>query len=105
MAIDSNLGWGREQVNDMATTLVDNNVPPVDALSLATAFTGSGPPRLVRRGLLVSGAVCLFGLVGAATGNMSVRDIGIAGYAVILPVVLLVMARVFAATAVAETPR
>ncbi|MDX6319352.1 MAG: hypothetical protein QOD35_2752 [Nocardioidaceae bacterium] len=71
----------------------------------ATAFTGSGPPRLVRRGLLVSGAVCLFGLAGAATGNMGMRDIGIAGYAVILPVVLLVMARVFAATPGAETPR
>jgi hypothetical protein len=71
----------------------------------ATAFTGSGSPRLVRRGLLVSGAVCLFGLAGAATGNMGMRDIGIAGYAVILPVVLLVMVRVFAATSVAENPR
>jgi hypothetical protein len=73
-------------------------------LLAANAFTGSGPPRLVRRGLLVSGAVCLLGLVGAATGNMGVRDIGIAGYAVILPVVLLVMARVFGATPAAETP-
>jgi hypothetical protein len=43
--------------------------------------------------------------VGAATGNMGVRDIGIAGYAVILPVVLLVVARVFAATPVTGTPR
>lgn len=69
----------------------------------ATAFTGPGLPVLVRRGLQLSGAVCLFGLVGAATGNMGLRDIGIAGYAVILPVVLLVMARVFAATPVTET--
>jgi hypothetical protein len=74
-------------------------------LLAATAFPGSGPPRLVRRGLVLSGVVCLFGLVGAATGNMGVRDIGIAGYAVILPVVLLVMARVFAATPVVQTPR
>jgi hypothetical protein len=74
-------------------------------LLAATAFTGPGLPRLVRRGLQLSGAVCLFGLVGAATGNMGLRDIGIAGYAVILPVVLLVMARVFAATPVAETSR
>jgi hypothetical protein len=49
--------------------------------------------------------VCLFGLVGAATGDMGLRDIGIAGYGVILPVVLLVMARVFAARPVAETSR
>jgi hypothetical protein len=74
-------------------------------LLAATAFTGHGLPRLVRRGLHLSGAVCLFGLVGAATGNMGLRDIGIAGYAVILPVVLLVMARVFAATPVAESSR
>jgi hypothetical protein len=74
-------------------------------LLAATAFTGAGLPRLVRRGLQLSGAVCLFGLVGAATGNMGLRDIGIAGYAVILPVVLLVMARVFAATPVTEASR
>ncbi|MDX6301074.1 MAG: hypothetical protein QOF53_2288 [Nocardioidaceae bacterium] len=74
-------------------------------LLAAWAFTGPGLRRLVRCGLQVSGAVCLFGLLGAATGNMGLRDIGIAGYAVILPVVLLVMARVFAATPVAEASR
>jgi hypothetical protein len=36
---------------------------------------------------------------------MGVRDIGIAGYAVVLPVVLLVMARLFAATPVRQTVR
>jgi hypothetical protein len=76
------------------------------ALLLAAAvFTGPGLPQLVRRGLQVSGGVCLFGLVGAATGNMGVRDIGIAGYAVVLPVVLLLMARLFAATPVVESSR
>jgi hypothetical protein len=74
-------------------------------LLAAAAFTGPGLTRFVRRGLLLSGAVCLFGLVGAATGNMGLRDIGIAGYAVILPVVLLVMARLFAATPVQDTAR
>jgi hypothetical protein len=72
-------------------------------LLAAAAFTGPGLPRLVRRGLLLSGTVCLFGLVGAATGNMGWRDVGIAGYAVILPVVLLAMARLFAATPVQDT--
>ena len=76
------------------------------ALLLAAAvFTGPGLPELVRRGLQLSGALCLFGLVGAATGNMGLRDIGIVGYGVILPVVLLAMARLFAATPVQGTPR
>ncbi len=71
----------------------------------AAAFPGLGLSRLVRRGLLLSGALSLFGLVGAATGNMGVRDIGIAGYAVVLPVVLLVMARLFAGKPVRTTTR
>jgi hypothetical protein len=37
MAIDTNPGRGREQVNDMATTLVDNYVPPAETLSLLDA--------------------------------------------------------------------
>lgn len=69
-------------------------------LLAATAFTGPGPSAVVRRGLQLSGALCLFGLVGAATGNMDVRDIGIVGYGVVLPVVLVLMARLFAATPV-----
>ncbi len=76
------------------------------ALLLAAAvFTDPGLPQLVRRGLQLSGALCLFGLVGAATGNMGLRDIGIVGYGVILPVMLLAMARLFAATPVQGTPR
>ncbi len=74
-------------------------------LLAAPAFTGPGLPQLVRRGLQLSGALCLFGPVGAATGNTGVRNIGIAGYAVVLPVVLLVMARLFAATPVLEPER
>lgn len=74
-------------------------------LLAAPVFTGPGLPALVRRGLQVGGALCLFGLVGAATGNMGVRDIGIAGYAVVFPVVLLVMARVFATTPVTGATR
>jgi len=69
-------------------------------LLAAPVFKGPGLPELVRRGLQLSGTLCLFGLVGAATANMAVRDIGIVGYAVVLPVVLLVMARLFANTTV-----
>jgi hypothetical protein len=55
--------------------------------------------------LQLKGALCLLGLVGAATGNMRMRDIGIADYAVVLPVVLLVMARLFATTPIEEAAR
>lgn len=74
-------------------------------LLAAWVFTGPGLPTIVRRGLQLSGALCLFGLVGAATNDMGVRDIGIVGYAVVLPVVLLVMARLFATTPVQDDAR
>jgi hypothetical protein len=66
------------------------------ALILAAfAFLGDGLSAFVRRGLLLSGALCLAGLLGAAVGNMEVRNIGIVGYALVLPVVVLRMARLF----------
>jgi hypothetical protein len=69
----------------------------------ALVFSGRGLPAMVRRGLLLSGVLCLAGLIGAPLGNMGVRNIGIVGYAVVLPVVLLVLARLFAVTPVIET--
>jgi hypothetical protein len=69
------------------------------ALVLAgLAFSGPGLPTVVRRGLLLSGTLCLAGLLGAALGNMDVRNVGIVGYALVLPVVLLFMARLFSVT-------
>ena len=65
----------------------------------ALAFPGPGLAAFVRRGLLLSGALCLAGLLGAAVGDMDVRNIGIVGYALVLPVVILVMARLFSVTA------
>jgi len=67
------------------------------------AFSGPGLSAMVRRGLLLSGALCLAGLLGAALGNMDVRNIGIVGYALVLPVVLLVMARLFSVTPLTRT--
>jgi hypothetical protein len=74
------------------------------ALILAgLAFPGPGLAAFVRRGLLLSGALCLAGLLGAAVGNMDVRNIGIVGYALVLPVALLVMARLFSVTPLTRT--
>jgi hypothetical protein len=74
------------------------------ALVLAgLAFSGPGLTAIVRRGLLLSGALCLAGLLGAALGNMDVRNIGIVGYALVLPVVALLMARLFTVTPLPRT--
>jgi len=69
------------------------------ALLLAAAiFSGSHLAIWVRRGLVTSGLLCLGGTLGAVLGNMTVRDIGILGYGLVLPVVMLQMGRLFAAT-------
>jgi hypothetical protein len=71
----------------------------------AAAFPGPGLSALVRRGLQLSGALCLAGLLGAALGNMDVRDIGIVGYALVLPAVALGMARLFSVTSLTRADR
>lgn len=64
----------------------------------APAVSGGRLASWVRWGMLLSGLLCLAGLMGAVTGNMvQVRNIGIVGYAVILPVVMLLMGRMFSA--------
>jgi hypothetical protein len=64
-------------------------------LFAAPVFAGSGPERGVRRGLLISGALCVAGIVGPAVGNMRLQLVGVFGYAVVLPVVCLMLARLF----------
>ena len=69
------------------------------ALLLAAPVFAPGPRSgPVRRGLVVSGVLCLAGLLGVLLNNMSVRNIGIVGYAVVLPIVMLLMGRLFADT-------
>ena len=67
-------------------------------LLAAPVFSQSGAHAWVRRGMVISGILCLGGLLDVVLGNMNVRDIGIVGYAVVLPVVILRMGRLFAAT-------
>jgi hypothetical protein len=69
------------------------------ALLLAAPVFPPGPRSgPIRRGLVISGVLCLAGLLGVVLNNMSVRNIGIVGYAVVLPVVMLMTGRLFAAT-------
>lgn len=64
-------------------------------LFAALVFEGGGLARSVRRGLTVAGALCVLGLFGPATGDMRVQWVGVAGYAVALPVVCFLLARLF----------
>ena len=76
----------------------------VALLLAAPVFAGGGRSAWVRRGMIVSGVLCLGGLLGAALGNMLVRDIGVIRYALVLPVVLLLMGRLFGATPATDDP-
>jgi hypothetical protein len=67
-------------------------------LIAAPVFSHGQLEGWVKRGMLIGGVLCLGGLLGAVFGNMNVRDIGIVGYAVVLPVVILRMGRLFAAS-------
>ena len=63
----------------------------------AAAFRRAIKGQAIARGLMLSGCLCLFGLVGPATGNMRLQFIGVLGYAGVLPVVCLMVARFFRA--------
>jgi hypothetical protein len=64
-------------------------------LFAAPVFDGRGPERGVRRGLLTSGILCVAGTVGPVIGNMRLQQIGLLGYAAVLPVVCFMLARLF----------
>lgn len=68
-------------------------------LLAAPTFTGAGRERAARLGLAACGALCLAGAVGPLVGDMRLQRVGVFGYAVVLPVVALVLARLFAADA------
>lgn len=56
-------------------------------LFAAPVFAGTGLEARIRRGLALCGVLCLAGLVGPAVGNMRLQLVGVAGYALVLPVV------------------
>ena len=64
-------------------------------LFAAPVFDSVGAERGVRRGLLISGVLCVAGIVGPAVGNMRLQLVGVLGYAVALPVVCFMLARLF----------
>lgn len=64
-------------------------------LFAAWSVDGAGESRVLRVGLFTAGALCLVGMIGPALGRMPLQRIGIVGYAVVLPVVCVVLARRF----------
>lgn len=66
------------------------------ALLFAAGALGEGErERSARRALLLCGALCLAGIVGPLVGDMRLQLVGVVGYAVVLPVVALLLWRVF----------
>jgi hypothetical protein len=64
-------------------------------LFAAPVFDGGGPEPRVRAGLLISGGLCVAGIVGPVFGNMRLQLVGVLGYAGGLPVVCFMLARLF----------
>lgn len=62
----------------------------------AAVLQGDGPERPARRALFACGVLCLLGTVGPVVGDMRLQLVGVAGYAVVLPVAAFLLARVFA---------
>lgn len=77
-------------------------------LGLALLFAAQALPhtRAARRltlGLRATGALCVAGLIGPLVGNMRLQLVGVAGYAVLLPLVAWMLARWFSGTATGES--
>jgi hypothetical protein len=64
-------------------------------LFAASTFEGQGHERAVQRWMRISGVLCLVGTIGPVVGNMRLQLIGVLGYAVVLPVVFFLLARLF----------
>jgi cytochrome c oxidase subunit IV len=70
-------------------------------LFAAPTFKGAGLPATIRVSLIISGALCIAGLLGPALGNMAWQRLGILGYSVVFPVVCLLLALLFRRSPVA----
>lgn len=61
----------------------------------AFAFKGPGKERTVKKGLLITGLLCIIGLIGPLTGDLIWRLIGIIGYGILFPIQCAFIAGVF----------
>jgi hypothetical protein len=61
----------------------------------AFTFQIKGRQRHVRRGFLACGLLCLIGVAGPVVGNMRLQLVGVFAYGGVLPVVCLLLSRLF----------
>ena len=59
------------------------------------AFARTGSARIVRRGLLASGSLCLVGLIGPFANAIAWRQFGILGYTIVFGLTCLPLSRAF----------
>jgi hypothetical protein len=76
---------------------------PLSMLFAAPVFRTGGLEATVRLLMIVSAVLCFAGLIGVPLANMNYRDIGIIGYAVVAPVVFLLLGILFGRTTPART--
>ena len=67
-------------------------------LSMSVAIAGGPGTAGARRFLLIGGVLCLVGTAGPLSGRMSLQNIGLMGYAVLLPIASALTARLFRAS-------
>ncbi|MBY0508815.1 MAG: hypothetical protein K2P94_01565 [Rhodospirillaceae bacterium] len=61
----------------------------------AVVFRGNRLEASIRTGLLCAGSLCIAGTTGPVLGDMRFQFVAIAGYAVVLPIVSLLIAMLF----------
>jgi hypothetical protein len=69
------------------------------------AFAHRRDATLVRRGLILSGSLCLIGLIGPFANVIALRTIGILGYTVVFGLTCLPLSRTFKARTPRADPR
>jgi len=72
---------------------------PLAAICAAITVTGSGLAATARVLLVSSAVLALAGLVGVPLNDMSIRNVGIVGYAGLFPIASLLLARLFSRSA------
>jgi hypothetical protein len=71
---------------------------PLSMLFAAPVFSGGKLEAAVRLLMIVSGVLCLAGLIGVPLADMNYRNIGIIGYALVAPVAFLLLGILFGRT-------
>ncbi len=67
----------------------------LSVLFAAFAFRGNGKETIVRRGLFITGLLCIIGLIGPIVGNLNWRIVGLFGYGILFPIICVYIALVF----------